>query len=88
MVFGESDLVYKMGDPVNYKNEQMDVKVDFGDLWFSSYYTVQDNSISVINDRLETWTIGSWNIVLEASYIDDDGTLYEYSKTIVLTITE
>ena len=88
MTYGEKDLHYKMGDPVNYKNEQMSVKVDFGDLWFSSYYTEKDNSISVVNSRLETWSVGTWNIVLDTSYRDSNGTLVEFTKVIVLTIRE
>ena len=79
MVLGEEDLVYKMGDPVNYRNEPMDVRVEFGDLWFSSFYTAEDNSINVINDRLETWAVGNWDILIEASFFNIDGTLYEYT---------
>ena len=76
-----------MDDPVNYKNEEMDVKVDFGDLWFSSYYEKKTNSINVINDRLETWSIGVWNLTIETSYFESNGTEIVYTKDIQLTIS-
>ena len=82
------DLSYKMGNPVNFKGEKMKVSVFFGNLWNSTFYEVQSNSINVKADRLTLANIGKWNITIFATYQETNGTVIEYKKQIWLYIDE
>lgn len=48
LVLGQEDFSYEFDEPLNYKDEPLDVIVDFGKLSFAANYDPSDYSIKVM----------------------------------------
>lgn len=72
MTYGGSDLIYELGDPVGYYGDEMTVTVDFGDLYFPTWYEAETNTIFVVAERFTRASIGYWRIQINATYTELD----------------
>ena len=48
MTYGGDSLIYELGDALSYYGDEMTVTVDFGDLFFPTWYEEETNTIFVI----------------------------------------
>ena len=89
MIYGSGiDLHYEMGDPVTFKGDLLNVTIDFGGLVGPAYYDEPTNSVNVINDRLNKTDIGTWDLVIEAVYREQNGTIIEYTSEMYLQVID
>ena len=84
---GGSDISYFMGVPESIYGDQMSVSVDFGMLnKDATEFDRGSNTIFVSASKLMANETGYYHIKVDASYIEIDGDLISYERTLYLFV--